>query len=270
MKHPIIKSLKIATMVTVTSTLAMASSATAATLKVTIESLAPENGTLFTPVWVGFHNGSFDIYDRDQAASPGLERIAEDGNAAVLSQEFFASGAGSVDGVIPGPNGPVASGDITKATFTVDSTSRYFSYAAMILPSNDAFIANGNPLAFEIFDEEGNFTGADFTILGSQVLDAGTEVNDEQQTTTAFFGQSIPDTGTPENGVVTLHPGFIPGGPILSTPAFAEADFTVDGYQIARIKVEKVPESSTTGGLLAIGGLLWLGSRWRQSLNRFA
>ncbi|OLT65962.1 MULTISPECIES: spondin domain-containing protein [Moorena] len=270
MKHSIIKSLKIVTMVTVTSTLAMASRATAATLKVTIESLAPENGTLLTPVWVGFHNGLFDIYDRGEAASPGLERIAEDGNAAVLSQEFFASGAGSVDGVIPGPNGPVASGDIAQATFTVDSTSRYFSYAAMILPSNDAFIANGNPLAFEIFDEEGNFTGADFTVLGSQVLDAGTEVNDEQQTTTAFFGQTIPDTGTPENGVVTLHPGFIPGGPILSTETFAQGDFTVDGYQIARIKVEKVPESSTTGGLLAIGGLLWLGSRWRQSLNRFA
>jgi len=36
-------------------------------------------------------------------------------------------------------------------SFTPDAMSlmsRYFSYASMLIPSNDAFIANGNPLAF--------------------------------------------------------------------------------------------------------------------------
>lgn len=35
----------------------------------------------------------------------------------------------------------------------------------MILPSNDAFIGNGNPVAFEIFDDNGGFLGEDFLLL---------------------------------------------------------------------------------------------------------
>ena len=30
-------------------------------VKVTIENLAPVNGVYLTPLWVGFHDGSFDI-----------------------------------------------------------------------------------------------------------------------------------------------------------------------------------------------------------------
>lgn len=152
---------------------------------ITIENLAPEQGTFLTPFWVGFHNGNFDTYDRGRPASPGLESLAEDGNT----------------------------------TFTLDSddpNSQFFSYASMLLPSNDAFVANGNSEAIRIFDEQGNFIGADFIIAGNQVLDAGTEVNDEAENSTAFFGQSVANTGIEQNGVVQLHPGFIQGGRILS------------------------------------------------------
>ena len=211
---------------------------------VTVENLAPNNGTLLTPLWVGFHDGTFDTYDRGRPASAGLESIAEDGNASLLSREFISSGVGLVDGVIPGPGGarvgPIDIGETTSFTFTLDrslASSRFFNYAAMVLPSNDAFIANGNPEAFEIFDENGNFLGADFIVRGNQVLDAGTEVNDEAENSTAFFGQTTPNTGTDENGVVTLHPGFQDGGRILSEPRFANADFTADDYEIARITV---------------------------------
>lgn len=211
---------------------------------VTVENLAPDNGTLLTPLWVGFHDGTFDTYDRGRPASAGLESLAEDGSASLLSREFISSGAGLVDGVIPGPGGatvgPIDTGETTSFTFTLDrslASSRFFNYAAMILPSNDAFIANGNPEAFQIFDENGNFLGADFVVRGNQVLDAGTEVNDEAENSTAFFGQTTPNTGTDENGVVTLHPGFQDGGRILSEPRFANADFTADGYEVARITV---------------------------------
>ena len=217
---------------------------------VTVESLTPENGTLLTPLWVGFHDGSFDTYDRGRPASAGLESIAEDGNTTLLSREFLSSGAGLVDGVIGGvggaTEGPIDPGETTSLTFTLDrslASSRFFNYAAMVLPSNDAFIANGNPQAFEIFDEDGNFLGANFVVSGSQVLDAGTEVNDEAEETTAFFGQTAPNTGTDENGVVQLHPGFDPEGRILSAPQFANADFTAEGYDLARITIttEDVP-----------------------------
>ena len=227
---------------------------------VTIENLAPTGGTFLTPVWVGFHNGDFDLYDRGIAATPGLERLAEDGDPSDLFQEFNSSGVGSIDGlVVVDPNNttqPIAPKSNTSASFTIDrnsDNSAFFSYASMILPSNDAFIANGDPKINPLFDAQGKFLGADFIVTGSQVLDAGTEVNDELVENTAFFGQDSPDTGVgEENGVVETHPGFIPGGRILSedgttagTPdgGFLNADFTQDDYQVARVTVSLVDEA---------------------------
>ncbi len=212
-------------------------------LTIEIENLAPTNGALLTPVWFGIHNGTFDTYDRGRPVSPGLESIAEDGAVDIISREFNLAGFGTVQGAVlglAGAPGPIDAGETGTFSVTVDGsalTSRYFSYASMIIPSNDFFISNGNERAHEIFDAQGNFLGADFTILGSQVLDAGSEVNDEVPANTAFFGQQTPDTGVTENGVVQLATGFIPGGPILSTPQFANADFTAPGYQIARFRI---------------------------------
>jgi len=45
-------------------------------------------------------------------------------------------------------------------------------------------------------------------VSGAEVLDGGTEVNDELPVNTAFFGQMAPNTGVAENGVVLEHPGF--------------------------------------------------------------
>ncbi|MCA1994217.1 MAG: spondin domain-containing protein [Coleofasciculus sp. S288] len=264
----------IATMLAVSSTLTMASTATAATLKVTIENIAPQNGLVVTPLWVGFHDGSFDIFNLDEPASLSLERLAEDGDTAPIANEFLTSGAGIVEGTLLGPGisptSPPVIPPTTSATrtFTLDgnlASSRYFSYAAMIVPSNDAFIANNNPFAVKIFDEEGKFLGADFIISGDRIWDAGTEVNDEVPENTALLGQTMPNTGLDENGVVKSHPGFISGGNILS--AFPNADFTTPGYQVARIKVEQVPEPATTMGLFALGGMFFLKRRLRQRVN---
>lgn len=155
---------------------------------------------------------------------------------------------GTIFGGPDRPIAPIAPGQTASLTITVDksliSSSQYFSYATMIIPSNDAFIANENPLAHKTFDDNGNFIPTSFVVTGCEVNDAGTEVNDESTTNTAFFGQAAPNTGVPENEVVRRHPGFIPGGPILSDPKFVNADFTAPGYQIVRITIEKVPELS--------------------------
>jgi hypothetical protein len=226
-------------------------------VQVRIENLSPANGTFLTPFWVGFHNGGFDLYDSGVAASPALERLAEDGDTGPLSTAFLASGAGTVDGTIATTAAPppFAPGEVATMNFTLDAgspMSRYLGYASMIIPSNDAFIANGNPLAHEIFDAGGNFLGADFVVLGSMALDAGTEVNDELPANTAFFGQAAPDTGVAQNGVVAAHPGLLPvgSGGILADPMFAGADFTAQGYQLARITVTQVPEPPS--GLLVL------------------
>ncbi|VEP18358.1 CHRD domain-containing protein (modular protein) [Hyella patelloides LEGE 07179] len=223
---------------------------------VTIENLAPEGGTFLTPFWVGFHDGGFDTYDRRRLITSGLESLVEDGDTAAFSNEFTANQDGAIDGTIGGSDGidgPIDPGETATATFTLDSqadTSQFFSYASMVIPSNDAFISNGGPRDFRLFDEIGNFIGADFIVGGSQVLDGGTEVNDELAENTAFFSQAEPNTGEDENGVVTFHPGFIEDGRILSEDgttegalaAFNNADFTTEGYQLARVTVSAIDD----------------------------
>ncbi len=226
---------------------------------VKIENLAPMSGNFLTPFWVGFHDGSFDMYNPGEAASAALERLAEDGNTGPLSDAFAASGAGATDATLPGPNGPIAPNDTLMHTFTLDAADpmdRYMSFASMVIPSNDAFVGNGDPVAYPIFDASGTVVATDFFIVGSWVRDAGTEVNDELPANTAFFGQATPDTGTDEGGVVADHPGFNPvgSGGILDDPMFAGADFTVAGYPIAKVSVTAVKvEAPDDGASLQYG-----------------
>ena len=242
--------------------IAAVAGATPVNVTVSIENLSPIGGSALTPFWTGFHDGSFDLYNMGEAASVGLERIAEDGNTGPLSMDFLGSNPGFVDGTIIADQGipPILPGETATATFVVDSMSelnRYFSYAAMVLPSNDAFVANGNPFAHPLFNDSGEFIAQNFFIAGSEVLDAGTEVNDELPENTAFFGQAAPNTGVDENGVVALHPGFNPvgSGGILDSPDFPNADFTADGYPVAFVSftVSEIPTPGTVG-LLGLAG----------------
>ncbi len=223
---------------------------TSRTLEITvvIQNLAPANGTFLTPVWVGFHDGSFDTYDRGAPISGPLERLAEDGNTTPISDAFLASGAGLVDGTVISDfgNPPIAPGQTATMTFTLEGdldTSRYFSYASMVIPSNDAFVANGDPLAHPIFTASGSFVGADFVVLGVEVVDAGSELNDENPENTAFLNQTVADTGLDESVGIHDHVGFkFPGsGGILDVPMFGSGDFRLRGYEIARITVTAEP-----------------------------
>ena len=159
---------------------------------------APVNGTFLTPVWVGFHNGAFDLYNPGAPISAALERIAEDGDTGALTA-LAGSGAGSVQGTLGAA--PIAPGASVTFTFELDAANpnnRYFSYASMIIPSNDAFIGNGSPPVFDLFGAGGLFTPVSRTITGAMVNDAAREVNDELPANTAFFGQAVPNTGTAE------------------------------------------------------------------------
>lgn len=242
-----------------------AAPALAADLTVTVENLSPAGGTFLTPVWFGFHDGSFDLFNPGSAASAHLERMAEDGDLAPLRGAFAAASAQFRDGVVIGPagaaSGPLDPGETASMNISVDATNgRYFSFASMVIPSNDAFIGNADPFAYAAFDVNGVFNPFSFIVLGAHVWDAGTEVNDEIPANTAFFGQAAPDVGVTENGVVRLHGGFIPGGAILSDPMFANADFTASGYQVLRVTVVPTPG---VGAILALGALAGAGRRRR-------
>ena len=240
-------------------------SANTTPVRLTIRNTAADGGTFLTPVWVGFHDGDFDIYDRGAPASVGLERFAEDGNFADLRSDF--ANFNGQDAVVLNPEGfagaPVFDAGLASSqVFDLNAaTDQYFSYGAMILPSNDAFIANGNPTAHQLFNDAGEFTGpVSFKVYGSDVLDAGTEANTESDA--AFFNQSAPDTGETTTDVVTLHPGFNgsvgnpdgapqiilggTGGPGISFDATA-ADFTTPGYQVAEFSISSVVDGGHSG-----------------------
>ncbi|MGB7247902.1 MAG: spondin domain-containing protein [Phormidesmis sp.] len=215
--------------------------AEAVEVTVTIDNLAPEEGLVLTPLWVGFHEGDYDLYEPGLAASEGLELIAEDGDAMVLRESFADGGTDRVDGVITGdgigPNSPplIAPGSSATLTFEVDESNPYFSYASMILPSNDGFIGNESGTSYRIFDANGDFIGTEFIVIGSQIQDAGTEVNDESPNSVPLLGMAH-NVGPSENGTVAAHPGFSVGGNVLT--AFPGADFTQALYPVARIRVE--------------------------------
>lgn len=219
---------------------------------ISFENLAPSMGTFATPVWVGLHDGTFDIWTGGQpAAGPGsplgtdgLERLAEDGTTGPIASTFLTSFPSGVETTVFGPNGPIAPGDRAFTSLLVDPnapTSRYLSFASMVIPSNDAFVANGSPVAHPLYDSAGNFVFDDF--IETEVLDAGTEVNDELPVNTAFFGQMAPNTGVEENGVVSVHGGFNPrgSGGILDSFRFRNGDFSLQGYSLLMLRVRRAP-----------------------------
>ena len=94
-------------------------------------------------------------------------------------------------------------------------------------------------LTHRVFDPAGRFTPVTFYVAGSEVLDAGTEVNDEIPANVAGLAQAAPDTGVNENGLIGPHPGFLDGGNILA--ARSDADFMRPGYRILKVTIEAVP-----------------------------
>ena len=245
-------------------------------LRISVQNTSDLGGTATTPFYFGFHDGGFDIFDAGQAASPGLERLAEDGIFApndpsgfvTLADERLALQADSqgtaVVGTTPaGTPGPIAAAAQASTTVTIDdpALNQNVVYAAMLLPSNDAFV--GTDDSIQLFDANGEFLGASTSVfLGSDVYDAGTEFNTEEDA--AFINQAAPDTGLDEGGVVRLHEGFngsegnpdgVLGNPdgqpgaqniLGGTNGFGQfidpeaADFTREGAEIATVHINTV------------------------------
>ena len=183
----------------------------------TVTNLLPGTGSdggLLTPFFLATTNGSYDFFDVGSAASASLESLAEDGNTQPRIDAAIASGG--VGAATSTSGGPIAPGDSRTVTFYATSTdqlTRYLSYASMVIPSNDAFIGNDDPLQLDLFDADGNLItrvgNNAFIVTGDDVYDAGTEVNDEAAANTPLLGQSAPNTSTTENGVITQHPGLL-------------------------------------------------------------
>jgi uncharacterized protein (TIGR03382 family) len=254
---------------------AMVASAGAAVLEVTIENTQSAGGLSLTPFWIAAHGGGFDVYDSGVPATgfPGLEELAELGDTGPLSSAFASSTDGVAGGVdttvVNGTGAPVFSaGESTTVSFdTVDPTlNRFFSFASMVVPTNDLFVANGDPQAYELFDGAGNFNGPlVIEIFGSDVLDAGTEVNDIEEGGAFVDGVAGTD-GLDENGTIGTFFGSPDADTYLdSLVGVTTADGNVvsqafgRGDLIARITIVPAPGAAALAGL----GLVW-GARRRR------
>ena len=181
-------------------------------VRVDVTSNAPAGGNALTPLWVGFHNGSFDSFDFGSSVALGLEQVAEDGTTGTISSDF-ASGISYIDtgvtqtgsrtgGTIASPEGPppIQPGETVSGFFdlaTSGDDNRYFSYASMVLPSSDFFVANDVATAIDlltILDGTG-FVEFQIGTVGN-VHEAGTEIDDfATSAANGLFGLNGGQTG---------------------------------------------------------------------------
>ena len=157
MVQNILKSLTLLSLVT--------ASLTAGEIEVKVVNLT--GGSYFTPLLVSTHSDTKRLFMAGDAASTSLQKMAEGGDIADLGTELTADGAN----VVSNPaSGLLAPGANTTATLTTDSTNPRLSIVAMILPSNDGFIALSG---WKVPSTAGTY------MVNLNAYDAGTEANNE-------------------------------------------------------------------------------------------
>lgn len=288
-------------------------------VRVDITNISPDDGVTITPPWVGFHSGSFDSYNGGLVSLEGLERLAEDGDTSLLSTQFndfdptlggytYIDNSGTspasalvrtgdlrdqyrVDATLPsaGPP-PLQPGESVSQEFTIrtDGSNRFFSYVSMVLPTNDFFIANGNPLAHDLmslYDGEGTIEFFVGTPNGG-VNDAGTErENFAFSAGNGLFpdrnlppGQRRPNQG-PESSLAISN---VVGNAFADFPGSNGRGFDLSGLDfnsyesgIARISISAVPSPGAaaavpepTTALLGGAGLVMLLGMARRRRSR--
>lgn len=134
------------------------------TYEVTITNITRDQR--FTPVLVATHSPLISFFEVGQAPSDGIAAIAEGGDTSLLEAALLDSPQALQTATTEGLLGPGES-----ATVTISSQGQHFnrlSLAAMLLPTNDTFVAINNvplPRWRATFD--------------ALAYDAGSEENDE-------------------------------------------------------------------------------------------
>lgn len=153
---------------------------------------------IFTPVMLASHRASLSFFTLGEAASAELEILAESGNPGPLAQSLLDSGKALATSA---HNNVLLPGTSVTLHITANKRNNHLSLAAMLVPTNDAFIAlNGVRLPRS---DKALTTYA-------RVYDAGTETNDELCVSIPgppFIcqGEAISDAGG--EGYVYVHNG---------------------------------------------------------------
>ncbi|NNF57152.1 MAG: hypothetical protein HKN04_02825 [Rhodothermaceae bacterium] len=171
------------------------------------EELEPETGVtaLISPGAFAVHSNTFTFFTLGNAASEGIERLAEDGDPAILAAAFASdenvkASETFLRGTTASVDGPIGPGETFSFTIEAERGDR-LTLAMMYVQSNDLFYGM-EPEGLSLFTREEPLAG-DITVR-LRFFDAGTE-GDEEPGVGAFqpIRQPEPNTGPEGEGVIT-------------------------------------------------------------------
>ncbi len=177
------------------------------TYTMTIENISGTRAitTPIAPVFYATHDRSWTFFETGQAASAGLELLAEDGPPSDLVSEH--NGAGGTGMVGASGSGPAFPGDSYQFSVTPTAEYPYLSIASMLVESNDAFLAF-EPRGIALLNALGNPRPVEAILADMQrelvIWDAGTEKNQVPGAGNFQPLRTAPsiDVGDDENGTV--------------------------------------------------------------------
>lgn len=171
-----------------TSSLLAMSASHAADIDVKITNLT--QGIYFTPILIGAHSSDTHLFQVGQAASAGLQAMAEGGSIDALSTTLDSI---SADKTANPAEGLLAPANSTMANLSTSDGNTTLSIVAMMLPTNDGFVGlDGWPIPAE--------AGTYHIYLNA--YDAGTEANNELV---------VDGSGAPGTPGIPASPGAAPG-----------------------------------------------------------
>lgn len=223
---------------------------------VTITNLAAANSVSFAPLHLGFHRGAFDAFNIGAVAAPGIVSVAEGGAGGQWQADFAAADPTATRGTI---GGALLPGQSRSQSFIVNAgLNRFFTFASMVIPSNDFFIGNDDPMRYRLFDDAGNLLINRITQTSSQIWDAGSEAFSIAGS--AFLVNGVNEVRTPQNGIVSFNfaelIGFngemTAGGYVFSSGLSA-------GQEIYRIEFSSTVVPEPASMVLLATGLMMLG-----------
>ena len=179
-------------------------------------------GQSFTPILSATHKRGVQLFNIGTPASDELATLAESGGTDSLQAQLDAESKVAATNVAPGLLNP---GQTTSFTIEAKRNFNRLSFAAMLIPTNDSFVAVKN-LKLPKYGSR--------TVLAN-AYDAGSETNDENC-------MHIPG---PICGGVGLSPNDIGEGFVYPSPGISgEADLSSLGYnwqgKVAKVEVKRV------------------------------